>query len=72
MDCRNQAPERADGPVDIPAQTKQEITLQLIDQALQWQVPFNVIVADAGYGRIAGFLRGLERCTELLSHKLFL
>jgi SRSO17 transposase len=52
--------ERAHVPDDIPAQTKQEIALQLIDQALQWQVPFNVIVADAGYGRNAGFLKGLE------------
>jgi SRSO17 transposase len=52
--------ERAHVPSDVPAQTKQEIALQLIDQALQWQVPFNVIVADAGYGRNAGFLKGLE------------
>jgi SRSO17 transposase len=52
--------ERAHVPSDVPAQTKQEIALQLIDQALQWQVPFNVIVADAGYGRNASFLKGLE------------
>jgi SRSO17 transposase len=52
--------ERAHVPSDVPAQTKQEIALQQIDQALQWQVPFNVIVADAGYGRNAGFLKGLE------------
>ena len=52
--------ERAHVPGDVPAQTKQEIALQLIDQALQWQVPFKVLVADAGYGRNAAFLKGLE------------
>ena len=52
--------ERAHVPVDSAAQTKQEIALQLIDQALRWQIPFKVIVADAGYGRNASFLKGLE------------
>jgi SRSO17 transposase len=52
--------ERTHVPSDIVAQTKQEIAFQLIDQALHWQGPFNVIVADAGYGRNAGFLKGRE------------
>ena len=52
--------ERAHVPSDVPAQTKQEIALQLIDQALQWQVPFNVIVADAGYGRNLRYVCGVE------------
>lgn len=52
--------ERTHVPDEVHAQTKHEIALQLIDQALQWQVPFNVILADAGYGRNAGFLKGLE------------
>ena len=52
--------ERAHVPDDVPAQTKQEIALALIDQALQWQVPCKVIVADAGYGRNVGFVKGLE------------
>ncbi|HYU73473.1 MAG TPA: IS701 family transposase [Ktedonobacteraceae bacterium] len=47
-------------PDEVPAQTKHEIALQLIDQALRWQVPFKVILADAGYGRNASFLKGLE------------
>jgi hypothetical protein len=39
----------------------QQIAFQLIDQALRWQVPFNVILADAGYGRNASFLRMTRR-----------
>lgn len=38
--------ERAHVPDEVPAQTKHEIALQLIDQALRWQVPFKVILAD--------------------------
>ena len=47
-------------PDNLPAQTKHEIALQLIDQALWWRVPFKVTLAEAGYGLNANFLKGLE------------
>ena len=47
-------------PPDQPAQTKHEAALAVIDRARAWHVPFRIITADAGYGRSATFLRGLE------------
>ena len=57
------APERrnrAHIPATVTAQTKHDIALGLIDQARAWQVPFRMVLADAGYGRVASFIRGLD------------
>jgi SRSO17 transposase len=51
--------QRAQVPEAITFQTKGEIALNLIDQALQAEVPFSVVVADAGYGDQPVLLDGL-------------
>lgn len=52
--------QRAHVPHDVQAQTKHDLALAVIDQARAWQVPFRIVLADAGYGRIASFIKGLE------------
>jgi SRSO17 transposase len=52
--------EQAHIPADQPFQTKLEVALALVDRARRWQVPFQVVVADAGYGDQPPFLAGLE------------
>jgi SRSO17 transposase len=47
-------------PEAVAFQTKPAIALALIDQARQWEVPFGVVVTDAGYGDNPAFLEGLE------------
>jgi SRSO17 transposase len=51
--------QRARVPESLAFQTKGEIALNLIDQALQVEVPFSFVVADAGYGDQPALLGGL-------------
>ena len=52
--------QRAHIPAELEFKTKLEIALGLLDQAKLWGVPFEVVVADAGYGDNPNFLDGLE------------
>jgi SRSO17 transposase len=47
-------------PEEIGFRTKGEIALSLIDEARAQKVPFEVVVADAGYGDQPPLLNGLE------------
>jgi SRSO17 transposase len=42
-------------PEDVMFKTKPAIALDLIDQALAWEIPRGVVVADAGYGKHSAF-----------------
>lgn len=52
--------QRAHIPPAVQAQTKHDLALAVIDQAQAWHVPFRIVLADAGYGRVASFIKGLE------------
>lgn len=52
---------RAGVPEEVGFQTKVQIALAMVDRADQWQVPYQVVVADAGYGGDSSFLSGLEQ-----------
>ena len=52
--------QRAHVPATVQVQTKHDLALALIDQARAWHVPFRMVLADAGYGRMASFVKGLE------------
>ena len=53
-------------PKDVTFQPKWALALVLIDQALAWEVPRGVIVADAGYGNVTEFRTGLAERKLLL------
>jgi SRSO17 transposase len=46
--------------VDVRHQPKWKISLDLLDDALAWGLPREVVVADAGYGDSIDFRKGLE------------
>jgi SRSO17 transposase len=47
-------------PEAVPFASRPELSLQLIDRAQAWSVPFATIVTDAGYG-IPSFLQALDK-----------
>jgi SRSO17 transposase len=47
-------------PEAIEFRTKGEIALELVDEALAVEIPFQAVVADAGYGEQSSFLDGLQ------------
>jgi SRSO17 transposase len=51
---------RAHVPDEIEKQSKIEIALDLVDQAIDWNVPFELVTADAAYGHFRDFFEGLE------------
>lgn len=51
---------KAGVPDEVVFRKKWELALDLIDQARRWGLPPQVILADAGYGDITDFRRGLE------------
>ncbi len=53
--------ERAHVPDEVSFRSKPQIALSLVDLSREWEVPFEVVVADSGYGKNPSFLRGLEQ-----------
>lgn len=54
---------KAGVPKEICFHKKWELALELIDQAVAWGLSPQVVLADAGYGDVTDFRRGLqERC----------
>jgi SRSO17 transposase len=52
--------ERAHVPEEVRFKSKPQIALSLVDLSGEWGVPFDVVVADSGYGANPNFLKGLE------------
>jgi SRSO17 transposase len=52
--------ERSHVPEEVIFRRKPNIALSLVDLSREWEVPFEVVVADSGYGANPNFLRGLE------------
>jgi SRSO17 transposase len=52
--------ERAHVPGEVHFRSKPQIALSLVDLCGEWGVPFEVVVADSGYGKYPMFLEGLE------------
>lgn len=53
--------ERAHVPEEVSFRSKPQIALSLVDLSREWEVPFEVVVADSGYGKNPSFLGGLEQ-----------
>jgi SRSO17 transposase len=52
--------ERAHVPEEVHFRSKPQIALSLVDLSGEWEVPFEMVVADSGYGKYPMFLEGLE------------
>jgi SRSO17 transposase len=52
---------KAGVPDEVAFHKKWELALELIDQAVGWGLSPQVVLADAGYGDITDFRRGLEK-----------
>jgi SRSO17 transposase len=52
--------ERAHVPEEVGFRNKPRIALSLVDLSGGWGAPFDVVVADSGYGKYPMFLGGLE------------
>jgi SRSO17 transposase len=52
--------ERAHVPEEVDFKSKPQIALSLVDLSGEWGVPYDVVVADSGYGKYPKFLEGLE------------
>jgi SRSO17 transposase len=52
--------EKAHIPDEVQFWSKPQIALSLVDLSREWGVPFEVVVADSGYGKYPMFLEGLE------------
>jgi hypothetical protein len=50
---------RACIPDAVHAHRKHDVALAVIDRARAWDVPFRLVLADARYGRIVAFIKGL-------------
>jgi SRSO17 transposase len=57
--------ERSHVPEEVIFRIKPQIALSLVDLSREWAVPFEVVVADSGYGKNPSFLRGLEEEREV-------
>lgn len=57
--------QKAGIPKDMMFQPKWTLALELIDQAMAWEVPGGVIVADAGYGGTTEFRTSLAERKRL-------
>jgi SRSO17 transposase len=52
--------EKSHVPEEVGFRSKPQIALSLVDLSREWGVPFEVVVADSGYGKYPMFLEGLE------------
>ncbi len=52
--------DRAHVPEEVSFRSKPQIALSLVDLSREWGVPFEVVVADCGYGKYPIFVEGLE------------
>jgi len=52
--------KRAHVPEELGFATKPQLALDLLDRAREWEVPFELVLADSGYGKNPAFLEGLE------------
>jgi SRSO17 transposase len=52
--------ERSHVPDEVIFRIKPQIALSLVELSREWEVPFDVVVADSGYGDNPSFLEGLE------------
>ena len=52
--------EKGHVPEEVGFRSKPQIALSLVDLSGEWGVPFEVVVADCGYGKYPKFLEGLE------------